>query len=317
MNANNSERDPSLHAATNGSSTKLADDGTRMELPWWSVLSKVDSSQKQGIGSHVAGHFIRFGTTIQVGPGTTPLAALVSTIEQHKARKEPLAMVVLTTSLQIYGVGRQAQYEHPELFSGLHIVLTGGYVNPVMQSLVGDYATQGVCTPSTRPELVLLGVYGISFDEGLRITYHFPDEVTTQAAYARRPTSKRLIVCSHVKIGVKSGCTAEISVESLLEQTTECIIVTTFPGDHARLPVFTEQVTAFEKLTKTWAKHKRYENKNFALRMVTDDGEVAWEFSFEAVRTGKNQSFETFLRSRKQLHSRPPSRSTELRPASR
>jgi len=315
MNEENSPSPTDLSGSRNGGSTKLADDGTRMELPWWTALSRVDSNQKQGIGSHVAGHFIKFGTTIQVGPGTTPLAALVSTIEQHKAKKEPLAMVVLTTSLQIYGVGRQAQYEHPELFTGLQIVLTGGHVNPVMQSLVGDYAVQGVCTPSTRPEIVLLGVYGISFDEGLMITYHFPDEVNTQAAYARRPTSKRLIVCSHTKLGVKSGCKADISVESLLDQTTECIIVTTFPNDHASQPIFTEQVKAFEKLSRTWAKHKNYENKNLALRMVTNDGEVAWQYSFEAVRNGKGQSFDSVFPSRKMTSSRPAARTTKVSPA--
>lgn len=258
---------------------------TRMDLPWWSELSKIDAKPKRGIARYVAGHLIRYGTTIQVGPGTTPLTALEEAIALHVAKSKPLDIVVLTTALQIYGLGRRAQRERPDLFNGLQIVLTGGLVNPSMQSAVGDFAALAVSTTSFHPEIVMIGVYGISFDDGLRVTYHFPDEVTTQAAYANRPTNRRLILCSGTKFGVKSGCLAPITVDSLLEYTNECIFVSMMPDDPDLQPQLQFQVGAFKKLLQKIVDEGRFPEKNLCLRMVNVDGEVQEEWSLHLLRT--------------------------------
>src|SRR3954468_9312910 len=151
-----------------------ADDSTNLlfpkglfQAPWLVDSSGVEMEQKWTMGEYVAGHLIHFGTTIQCGPGTTPFAAFRKTIQRFSEMKKSLDLVTLTTSVQIFLAGLEAQLSHKELFNGLSIVLTGGYVNTSILSLVGDYAVNGICTKTVRPNLVIMGAYGISFDEGL------------------------------------------------------------------------------------------------------------------------------------------------------
>lgn len=242
--------------------------------PWLEKLSEVEKSEKEIIGEFVAGHEMRFGTTIQNGPGTTPLAAFQRTLRHYNDLNQPLDLVVLTTSIPVYHAGLQAQLARPELFNGLKIVLTGGYVQSSTLSLVGDFAVKGICTETVRPEITISGVYGISFDQGFRVTYQFPDEVTAQEALASRPTDRRLILCTGKKLGVKYGCLAQISVESLLRNANECIIITTPPREQKDRPIFDGQITAFEKLLQDKNIKEHLKSKRLILRIINPDGTV-------------------------------------------
>ncbi|HMJ86229.1 MAG TPA: hypothetical protein VK504_23790, partial [Vicinamibacterales bacterium] len=160
-----------------------------------------------------------------------------------------------------------------QAFKGTQIVLTGGEVNSSLDSLTGDHAALGIKDPLFHPTTVFFGARGLSFRGGLVITYQFLDELSAQVAYATRPTKRRVILCDHTKLGITEGRQAPIEIGSLLEHSTECIVLSTEPESAKERQVVKEEVDAFNNLCRDLTLNDAYRDKELALWMVTRAGE--------------------------------------------
>src|SRR5579872_1201681 len=246
---------------------------------WFYEFSKVAIDWKTALARHAASHLIDYGTVLQMGPGTTLNFLMDRIVRRQKQEKKALDLEILTTNLQVLERGRDAQYEAPELFNTMQIILTGGFLQPSMHSLVGQYAAEGVRTSSIRPHLVFLGAFGLSFGNGeVFLTYQFENEVSTQVSYATRPTNHRVVLCDHTKLGKKAGWKANVTAESMLDETDRCTFISTHPdGDADAGAIIKREVEGFGKLLERLRKKEDFKHKQLALRLVNKEGETVEE----------------------------------------
>lgn len=207
-------------------------------------------------------------------------------VERQVTMKRGLDLIFMTTSLPVMAKGRDAKEKHVEILQGMQLILTGGAFQGPIDALVGPYAVQGIRSEMLRPNWVFFGAAGLSFSPSFSIRYQFDDELATQEAYATRPTDDRVLLCDHTKLGHDVGWKANLTIDSILEHARTFRIVTTYPdeADKDRATV-DQQVQAFKDVVAKLAQdvleddsHKLH-GKEFALRLVKKDGEVAKEIS--------------------------------------
>jgi DeoR/GlpR family transcriptional regulator of sugar metabolism len=253
---------------------------------WNLTRSQFAIDWKRALGIHTATHFIKHGDVVQGGPGTTNVALMDAIVERQVTMKRGLDLIFMTTSLPVMAKGRDAKEKHVEILQGMQLILTGGAFQGPIDSLVGPYAVQGIRSEMLRPNWVFFGAAGLSFVPSVSIRYQFDDELATQEAYATRPTDHRVLLCDHTKLGRDVGWKANLTVESILEHATTFRIVTTYPDESdPDRAILDQEVEAFRKLLRNLAaeinkdEDHRLRGKEFALRLVSKDGEVANEIS--------------------------------------
>jgi hypothetical protein len=255
---------------------------------WVTECSQRKPKWKHALAHHTATHLIQYGDVIQLGSGTTFNSLMEKIIELQESRKKAYDLIILTTNLQVLAKGRDAQARDP-MFSATQIVLTGGALQVSLESLTGEYAAKGVRYAFINPRTVFLGAAGLTFNEKLSITYQFQDEISTQIAYATRPTKHRVILCDHSKLGTRAAWDAELTIDSLLQDTNECTIVSTLPDkddpeDGKYVRTIEQEQQAFQNLIEPLASNKDYAEKKLAFRLIDAAGEVKWEHSLTALR---------------------------------
>ena len=257
---------------------------------WVMESSRLAPEWKHALAHHAATHLIQYGDVIQLGSGTTFNCLMDKIIERQVRSKKAFDLIILTTNLQVLAKGRDAQTMDPSIFGTMQIVLTGGALQTSLDSLTGEYAAKGVSYNFIYPRTVFLGAAGLSFKENqLTIMYQFQDELSTQVAYATRPTSHRVILCDHKKLGKKAGWNAELSIGKLLRNTDECTFISTLPArDHPEdgiyIKTILEEEDAFLALLEPLVSNEEYSDKNVAFRLIDKDGAVKREHSLSALR---------------------------------
>jgi DeoR/GlpR family transcriptional regulator of sugar metabolism len=256
---------------------------------WVTECSQRSPQWKHALNRHAATHLIEYGDVIQVASGTTFNDLMDTIVEDQIRSTKPLDLIVLTSNLQVMAKGRDAQAREPRLFSSMQIVLTGGALQGSLESLTGEYAAKGVRYGFIYPKTVFLGAAGLSFqDNQLTITYQFQDEISTQVAYATRPTSHRVILCDHSKLGRRTAWNAELSIPALLEHTNQCTIITTLPDPRSanieELRRIEQEEAAFVSLIAPFLEDPNYAHKDLALRLVGVGGDVKREHSLKNLR---------------------------------
>lgn len=219
-------------------------------------------------------------------------------ISAQAVRKSCLDLIILTSNLQVLAKGRNALYRDPSVFGNTQIILTGGMLLFSLDSLTGEYAANGVRLDIVYPRTVFFGAAGLTFREGLALTYQFQDQISTQIAYATRPTEHRVILCDHTKFGKKTGYKAEIGIRSLLEACSECSVISTVPeegqsgpdDDQSALRVIEQEVESFRWLLEPLVDDPQFEGKDFRLLLVNADGLLMRELSLSALRGAKRST---------------------------
>lgn len=257
---------------------------------WVTECSRLAPEWKHALAHHAATHLIGYGDVIQLGSGTTFNCLMDKIIERQVKSKKAFDLIVLTSNLQVLAKGRDAQTTNPSIFGTMQIVLTGGALQTSLDSLTGEYAAKGVSFPFIYPRTVFLGAAGLTFRDGqFTITYQFQDELSTQVAYATRPTSHRVILCDHQKLGKKAAWNSELTIDKLLAQTNECTIISTLPdkndnSEASYMKTIEQEERAFLDLIEPLAANKDFADKKCAFRLIGTDGEVKREHSLSALR---------------------------------
>jgi DeoR/GlpR family transcriptional regulator of sugar metabolism len=263
-----------------------------IEPAWVKKCSRRAPDWKRVIANYAATHLIGYGDVIQLGSGTTFNALMDKVIERQLVTEDALDLIVLTSNLQVLAKGRDAQSKDQRLFGTMQIILTGGSLNMSLDSLTGEYAAKGVNSEFIFPTTTFFGASGLSFRDELTIRYQFEEEISTQVAYATRPTNQRVLLCDHTKLGRKVGLNAGLSIEKLLLSTEKCLVISTFPDSES--PESEQEIKMIEQeggelegllhrlLDEDTA--SLYHDKEFALRLINPQGEVKKEISLSELR---------------------------------
>lgn len=273
------------------------------ERTWIEKRSKEAVDWKSALAQYGATHLVGHGDALYVGSGTT-LSQIVFEIISRQASGELLDLLVITSNLQVIGMGREkpgveknsndreqeAQARFLKAFQATQIAVTGGVLNPSLDALTGDEAVRAILDPDVHPGTVFFGARGLSFRGRLSITYQFRDEISAQVAYATRPTNRRVILCDHTKLGITKGIRAAIDIDALLDKCDECIFLSTLPEPHSKEAARVQlEVEAFEELCAKLLPEQRYRQKELALWMITRTGERKKVISLMALREKSRQ----------------------------
>lgn len=87
----------------------------------------------------------------------------------------------------------------------------------------------------------------------------------------------------HTKFGVRSTCQAKVTLEDLLRDAEECVVITTSSGQNDRILV--EEQEALSDLRKSLASKPEYATKEVVLRVIHSDGRVERELGWRARRS--------------------------------
>jgi len=274
---------------------------TVVDRTWIQKRSTEAVGYKRRLSRYSSTHLVGHGDALSIGTGTT-LSALTFEIVKRQADDGALDLQIVTSNLQVIGMGR---YSDPDqdpqevdrflrAFRATQIVVTGGEVNPSLDSLTGEQAVLGIRDPLFHPTTVFFGARGLSFRGGLTITYQFLDELSAQEAYATRPTQRRVVLCDHEKLGIVKGRQAPLRIESLLEHANECIFVSTVPELARDVPRVNREIAAFQELCSELARKELYTDKELALWMITAEEERRIVASLAKAR--QEQKGETFAK---------------------
>jgi DeoR/GlpR family transcriptional regulator of sugar metabolism len=265
-----------------------------VDSTWIQKRSKEAVEWKSALARYSATHLVDHGDIVYIASGTQ-MSALMWEIVSRQASKELLDLLVVTSNLQIVGMGRQPfvndQSSDPEeaarflnAFQATQILVIGGVHHPSLDSLIGDQAVRGIDDPEISPTTVFMGARGLSFADGLTMTYQFRDEISTQMAYQLRPTRRRVILCDHSKLGVAVGIRATAGVEKMLENAEECIFLTSDPEDPVHKRRVDGEILEFEKLCGGLAKRGKCEGKELALWLIDRQAERKKVISLSVIR---------------------------------
>lgn len=259
---------------------------------WVTTSSGRQPKSKLAIAQYAAGHLIEYGDVIQLGSGTTLNALMDKIIERQLEQKKALDLIILTSNLQVLSRASEAQSNEQSLLGTMQIILTGGALQPSLDSLIGEFAAAGVKTELIQPTTTFFGASGLSFRDGLTIRYQFEEEISTQVAYATRPTSRRVLLVDHTKFGSKTGWKAGLTLESLLSNTETCYVITTLPEGDSEEDVRWRRVIEQEEhelraslrnLLRADSKGD-YADKQFALLLVDGGAKIVRQVALSEIR---------------------------------
>lgn len=246
---------------------------------WVSSCSLLNMDLKRAVARHVAKNLVTYGAVIQLGSGTTLSALMTEIVQLQCELQRSLDLAVFTTNLQVLEIGRDAQLHNPNILASLQMILTGGVLQISLHSLVGTYAAEGVRTTLIQPDIVVFGASGLSFvDDEISLCYQFEDEISTQEAYATRPTTHRVLLCDHHKLGKKSGWRSTVTIEAMLATTQKMTVISTLPELDADRSEFEKQLVAFDRLLGRVAA-SRLKSKELCIQFVNKSAEVVKEIS--------------------------------------
>jgi DeoR/GlpR family transcriptional regulator of sugar metabolism len=276
-----------------------------VEPAWVKQCSTFAPEWKRAIAEYSAIHLIDYGDVIQLGSGTTFNAVMDRIIERQLDTKIALDLIILTSNLQVMAKGRDAQSKYQGIFGTMQIILTGGALQMSLDSLTGEYAAKGVSSESIYPKTTFFGARGLSFRGELTIRYQFEEEISTQVAYATRPTERRVLLCDHTKLGTKGGWKAGLTIESLLSTTDKCFVISTLPDDNSEdsaqaiKTIEEEEQELRSLLSRLLAADSagKYAKKEFALRLLDIDGNVKRETSLSMLRDETSEKGARLVRS--------------------
>jgi len=263
---------------------------------WIQKRSTMHVDWKAALAKYAANHLISHGDAVYMASGTS-MSALMWEVVTRQAGGDLLDLLVITGNLQIINMGREApangsglhkeaQARFLDAFQATQILVTGGILNPSLDSLVGDLAVRGIMDPAIYPNTVFCGARGLSFSGGLTMTYQFTDEMSAQIAYATRPTRRRVVLCDHTKLGAPYGLKAMLDIGALLEKANECIFLSSLPDKREDLARVDSELKGFEQLCASLVDDSKYEHKELALWMITKKAErhLQKEISLTAMR---------------------------------
>jgi hypothetical protein len=234
---------------------------------------------KMTLVHHVVTHgFISYGDSLWLGSGTTPIHLMKGIVAAQVAKREAPDLAIVTSNLQVLYAMRDAQRDNADIFSNTQVILTGGRLNSSLDSLIGDYAVQAVNGDWFSPRTVFFGAAGLTFKGGLNISFQFEEEISTQVAFATRPTSKRVLLVDHTKLGKPSFSKAKLSLESLMKDAEVCFVITTVdkkdPDSIARIE---SERRSLDDLLAPLRKKNDLKAKDFVFRVINSDNAVEFE----------------------------------------
>lgn len=240
---------------------------------WVLRRSNEFSDEKRALARYVAIHILRPQMLVQIASGTTENCLMDEIIANGIEDIQ-----ITTNNLQVLVKGLRASH------FGISVNLTGGTLNPSIDSLIGPDAARVIADHRYMPNAVFFGAAGLSFKNGLCIAYAFEDEEATQVAYATRPTETRVLMADDSKLGRTSGRRAPVSLEQMMQTTDEFIVVSSYKPEAAEK--IKNEVAALKALLEPLAKAPEYESKNFSLRFVDMKGSLYREYSLRGLREG-------------------------------
>jgi hypothetical protein len=254
------------------------------ERSWVVARSQNAPEWKKALAGYASTHLIEPQQMIQIGSGTT-LNSLMDAIVARQVKD----LQILTTNLQVLTKGRTVQ----NALGAMNIIFTGGTLNSSLDCTSGPYAAEGVASERYCPHAVFFGAVGVSFTQGLGISYAFEDEESTQVAYATRPTSRRVLLFDHTKLGQTFGKKARLggqtlSIQAMLKDAQECLFVTTYPEADADVRATIErEEAALKKLLAPLVQDPDFDGRDFVFRLVTKDGNVFQDKSLSGLRQNR------------------------------
>jgi hypothetical protein len=151
--------------------------------------------------------------------------------------------------------------------------------------MIGDHAALSIRSDLFNPRVVFLGAAGLTFQNGLSISFQFEEEISTQKAFATRSTTDRVLLCDHEKVGRPSFYNLKLSIEELMENALNCYILTTYDPDCPEVQMMLmEEEQALRKLLEPLAEDHRFDSKDFVFRMIRADGTVERELRLSELR---------------------------------
>lgn len=151
--------------------------------------------------------------------------------------------------------------------------------------MIGDHAALSIRSDLFNPRLVFVGAAGLSFRNGLNISFQFEEEISTQKAFATRSTTDRVLLCDHSKVGRPSFYNLKLSIEELMKDAQNCYVITTYdPASHDVVAVLEQEEKALKDLLQPLADKAEFEGKDFVFRMVRADGSVERELRLNDLR---------------------------------
>lgn len=238
---------------------------------WVEERSKRQTGEKRAIASHVVTHILQRKAAVQIASGTTESALM----DEIKA-KGIEDLQICTNNLQVLAKGRRAN------LGSMTITLTGGMLNESIESLIGPDAAEMVSAKDFMPHAVFFGAAGLTFRDGLWVSYAFHDELATQYSFATRPTIARVLMADHTKLGNTCGRRAPVTIESMLETARKCYVVSTFHESAA--DTISREAEGLKRLLLPLVTKDEYLEKDFLFRLVNMEGTVVKEYSLGALR---------------------------------
>jgi hypothetical protein len=271
--------------ASQGKRRTQADD--RGNLRTW-VLRQRDKAGvwKAGLVAHVVTHdFIRYGDSLLLGSGTTPIYLMKALVDAQVAKREALDLAIVTSNLQVLYEVRDALRRNADVLGNTQVIVTGGRINNSLDSMIGDHAALSILSDLFNPRRVFVGAAGLSFRGGLNISFQFEEEISTQRAFATRSTTDRILLCDHEKVGVQSFYNLKLSIEELMESAQNCYVITTYdPKSPEIVAIMEDEERALRELLQPLATKREFDGKDFIFRMVHADGSVERELRLSDLR---------------------------------
>lgn len=267
--------DTERHAETGIDESGLTGREANQRYRTWVLKRSNDAApEKRAIARYVATHIVRPQMLIQIAPGTTENCLMDEIITN-----EIEDIQVTTNNLQVLVKGLRAAH------LGISVNMTGGTLNPSIDSLIGPDAARVIADDRYMPHAVCFGAAGLSFQSRLCISYAFEDEEATQVAYATRPTQRRVLMADDSKLGNTCGRRAPVNIEQMMQSAEECIVVSNYKAEVAAK--LNAEIDALKDLLKPLADSSDFQSKNFSLRLVDMKGSIHREYSLRGLRQGE------------------------------
>jgi DeoR/GlpR family transcriptional regulator of sugar metabolism len=270
-----------------------AQSNDRVNLKSWVVRSG-DTAKlwKNALAKYVISHrLIKYGDSLLIGSGTTFIYLMKEIVETQIVKREAPDLAIVTSNLQVLYAVRDAQGKRADLFGNTQVILTGGRLNNSLDSLIGDYAALAARSELFNPRIVFFGAAGLSFRNGLNISFQFEEEISTQVAFATRPTVDRILLVDHYKLGKPSFYNARLSLHALMQGAQNCYVITTFDPDRGEVvSMLKEEQKALTQLLKPLANAEDMNGKDFIFRTIRVDGSVEHEICLHDFRRASNNT---------------------------
>jgi DeoR/GlpR family transcriptional regulator of sugar metabolism len=241
---------------------------------------------KNALVHHVVTHdFISYGDPILLGSGTTPIYLMKGIVTAQITKGEAPDLAIVTSNLQVLYAVRDAQRNNADIFGNTQVILTGGRLNSSLDSLIGDDAVRAIMGDWFSVRTVFFGAAGLTFKGGLNISFQFEEEISTQVAFATRPTSKRVLLVDHTKLGKPSFSRANLNLDSLMKDAEICYVITTVDKkDPESMALVQSEGRALEDLLAPLRKKKEYEGKDFVYRVINGENAVEFEVRLQETK---------------------------------